>query len=233
MEDAAAIRELVAWLRAALAAHPGTFLLGITGPPGSGKSTLAARLLAELAIPRSATVSLDDFYLDPEERRARGLRFRGPPGTHDLALIEDFLAAMKREGSFAFLPRYDREHERRLPAERVAGPLRLCIVEGWFLGARAPGYEGLAAALDRLIYLDLDPALARAARLAREAAFRAAGRGGMSDTAVAEFFDTALAPHFRELVLPLKERADVVIGIDAAHHITGLRFQSPPRSTAS
>src|SRR5699024_680551 len=80
------------WLDDALA-H-GARVYGISGLQGSGKSTLAAqlaRLAGERGI-RAVVLSLDDAYLDHDERArlARDvhplLATRGPPGTHDMAL---------------------------------------------------------------------------------------------------------------------------------------------------
>src|SRR3569832_961712 len=86
-----------------------TLVVGLVGAPGAGKSTLAAALTAAMAAQpdgmlyttrapesgrplRALTVSLDDFYFEPAERHARGLPFRGPPGTHDIERLDRFLA---------------------------------------------------------------------------------------------------------------------------------------------
>jgi pantothenate kinase-related protein Tda10 len=220
--------RLCDFLRARLASLAGrTAVVGIVGLPGCGKSTLAARLLASLALPRSLSVSLDDFYLDGDERRARGLPLRGPPGTHDLPLLAQFLAALAAGASPLAVPVYDREHEQRRPPREVAGPLTLCLIEGWFVGARCPGYEGLADALDLLLYLDMDSAAARAARLQREASLRERGRGGMDEAAVRRFWDQALAPHFSTLVLPLRRRADACLTLGPTHELVALSLRRP------
>lgn len=224
------IGQLAAWVRSGAGRSPGrTWLVGIVGVPGCGKSTLAAALREAVAIPGSICVSLDDFYLEPSERQRRGYRWRGPPGTHDLALLGAFLRGLQTRSGPIEIPRYDREREQRLQPDIVEGPVGLCVIEGWFVGAREPGreYAQLAAALDQLIYLDMDPEVARAARFRREAELRAAGRGGMSEHDVRRFWDEALAPYLASLVWPLRKAADAVVTLDAAHRVTALELASP------
>jgi pantothenate kinase-related protein Tda10 len=177
-------------------------------------------------------VSLDDFYLEPAVRRARGFARRGPPGTHDTVLLDAFLAQVRSADLSIAVPAFDRDLERRLPAVvrtfAPTAPLRLCILEGWFVGARAPGYEALADAIDWLIYLDMDAGLARAARLDREERLRRAGRAVMSAEEVARFWDEALAPQFAAWVYPLRERADVVVRLSAQHTIQDVSVRRMP-----
>jgi pantothenate kinase-related protein Tda10 len=222
--------RLLAWIRQRLPADgERTCVLGVVGLPGSGKSTLAERIVAAVALPRSLAVSLDDFYRTPAERQALGLSFRGPPGTHEPGLLERFLEQLLSRAAQLDVPVYDRERERRLPERHVQGPLSLCIIEGWFMGARCPGYERLADALDLLIYLDMDVDAARAARFAREAWLRKQGRGGMTEAEVSCFWEQALSPYFARWVYPLRERADAVLTIDAAHRATALKLYPPRR----
>lgn len=224
------IEQLAAWVRSGAGGAPGrTWLVGIVGVPGCGKSTLAAALRDAVGIPGSICVSLDDFYLDSIERQRRGYRWRGPPGTHDLALLGRFLRELQKRSGAIEIPRYDREREQRLQPDVVEGPVGLCVIEGWFVGAREPGqeYAQLAAALDQLIYLDMDAEVARSARFRREAELRAAGRGGMSEEDVRRFWDEALAPHLAALVWPLRKSAGAVVTLDAAHRVTSLVLAAP------
>lgn len=224
-----AIEELAAFVRGGAGqARDRTWLVGIVGVPGCGKSTLAAALCSAVGMPNSICVSLDDFYLEPAQRQARGQRWRGPPGTHDLRLLGAFLHDLQRRTGPIEIPSYDREREQRLPPRVAPAPIGLCVIEGWFVGARTPGqeYEQLANSLDQLIYLEMDAQLAREARLQREARLREAGRGGMSEQAVAQFWDEALAPYLPSLVWPLRAAADVVVALNAAHQVTALHWAS-------
>ena len=221
------------WLRAALdRTRDRALVVGVAGLPGCGKSTWAREFAAQSGV-ASLAVSLDDFYLEPAQRKARGFARRGPPGTHDLSRLATFVAQVRAPNTAPVhidVPVFDRDAERRLPAQPrhfpVDAPLRLCIVEGWFVGARAPGYEPLADDLDRLIYLDMDEADARAARLSREAERRAAGQPAMSATETERFWAEALAPGFATWVYPLRDRADVVLTLDAQHQTTALRLRT-------
>lgn len=179
-----------------------------------------------MELPRALTISLDDFYLEPGPRRAAGFELRGPPGTHDAELLHRFLGDLDARRDPLEVPVFDRERERRLPP-RLVEPPALCLFEGWFVGARAPGYQALADRLDRLIYLDITLAAARASRLRREATLREAGKGGMSDDAAARFWDRSLAPHIERLVLPLRPQADAIVELDGNHAITALTLREP------
>lgn len=143
-----------------------TWILGIQGPQGCGKSTIAARLVDEWgrAGVRAFTVSIDDFYLTNAEQEALAarhpgnpyLRYRGYPGTHDVALGRrtiDALASLADARSTA-VPAYDKSAHRgrgdRAPESawrRVSGPLDVLVVEGWMLGFTPvdPSDDALAA----------------------------------------------------------------------------------------
>jgi D-glycerate 3-kinase len=74
-------------------------LIGVAGAQGSGKTT-ACQLLEAANRSRYANFSIDDVYLDTEQRAELAARThplfvtRGPPGTHDIALARDTIAAL-------------------------------------------------------------------------------------------------------------------------------------------
>ncbi len=122
----------------------------ITGLQGTGKSTIAGQLVA-LAHERglsAVALSIDDFYLDHDERARMGrdihplLATRGPPGSHDVALACEVVDAL-RERRPTRLPQFDKIADRRLP--RADWPsvdgVDLVLFEGWFqkVPAQAPG----------------------------------------------------------------------------------------------
>ena len=137
----------------------GARVYGISGVQGSGKSTLAAQLAEEAGRRglRAVALSLDDFYLDAPQRAALArdvhplLATRGPPGTHDVALACEVLAAL-RAGRPVRVPRFDKLADRRLPRTqwREVERADLVLFEGWCLGAPPEDEAALATVLNRL-----------------------------------------------------------------------------------
>src|SRR5690606_13368304 len=85
-------------------------LVGVSGCQGSGKSTLAALLVLlarELLGLRAVNLSIDDFYLGHAERQVLArkvhplLATRGVPGTHEVPLAMDTIAALRGTGEVA------------------------------------------------------------------------------------------------------------------------------------
>ncbi|WP_218082590.1 hypothetical protein [Anthocerotibacter panamensis] len=108
------------WLPLALEARTGctaqgALMVGLLGAQGTGKSTLGQALcliLAGLGL-KAVTVSLDDFYQTRSERATLrqtepGFSWRGPPGTHDLALADSVLNALAAGGTGVWVPGFDK-----------------------------------------------------------------------------------------------------------------------------
>jgi D-glycerate 3-kinase len=151
----AATRELIA------EQHGGRlWVVGLAGAQGSGKSTLAAALAATLAAEGVATavLSIDDLYRTRAERLrlARDVHplliTRGPPGTHDVELGVELIAALET-GRPAALPRFSKAADDRLPeAEwpRAPAGTRVLLLEGWCVGAKPQAEADLAAPINAL-----------------------------------------------------------------------------------
>ncbi len=141
---------LSAWLRRRLA-DGAPYMLGINGAQGTGKSTLAAYLslaIGDPGEPAVAVLSIDDFYLTRAERRELAqavhplLATRGVPGTHDIPMLRDCLARLRRlgPGERCRLPRFDKATDDRADRSSwpaVTGPVGLIILEGWCVGSVA------------------------------------------------------------------------------------------------
>ncbi|MED6183098.1 hypothetical protein PIB30_034938 [Stylosanthes scabra] len=129
-------------------------VIGFSAPQGCGKTTLVFALdyLFQKTGRKSATISIDDFYLTAEGqaklREANPgnalLEFRGNAGSHDLPLSVETLTALSkltREGMKIKPPRYDKSAfsgrgDRADPSTwpEVEGPLTVVLFEGWMLG---------------------------------------------------------------------------------------------------
>ncbi|MGB3492158.1 MAG: hypothetical protein WBA57_05490 [Elainellaceae cyanobacterium] len=121
---------------------------GILGGQGTGKTTLALVLTALLEHRgyRVCGVSIDDLYKTYAERQALmqvepRLRWRGPPGTHDVELGLQVLRQFKQGDNQALIevPRFDKslhggEGDRIAPEQVEAADI--ILFEGWFVGAR-------------------------------------------------------------------------------------------------
>ncbi|MEL7492926.1 MAG: glycerate kinase [Cyanobacteria bacterium J06554_11] len=122
------------------------FIQGILGGQGTGKTTLTLVLQLILSCLGNQTVSLsiDDLYLTYDERLALRqqdprLIWRGPPGTHDVALGVDTLSALKRAepGVTVSVPQFDKslhqgQGDRTQPIQ-IEAPT-VVLFEGWFVG---------------------------------------------------------------------------------------------------
>ncbi len=151
---------------------PNYMLVGINGCQGSGKTSLAnyvtCVLNEEHGIP-AVQLSLDDFYLPRVQREALAetvhtlLRTRGVPGTHQVPLLLDTLAALRDPRNFPLsLPSFDKANDDRLPKTQwrtAAVPPRVVILEGWCLGAPPQPEDQLLGAVNPLEVRE-DPDLA-------------------------------------------------------------------------
>lgn len=127
---------------------PRPLIQGILGGQGTGKTTLSRILshILEAMGYRTLGLSIDDLYKTYAERqRLRQLdprlRWRGPPGTHDVDLgvaVLDRLRQAQPKETVA-IPRFDKSlHDGegdRVASEQVQG-IDIVLFEGWFLGVR-------------------------------------------------------------------------------------------------
>ncbi|XVE88973.1 hypothetical protein DITRI_Ditri19aG0112600 [Diplodiscus trichospermus] len=129
-------------------------VIGFSAPQGCGKTTLVFALdyLFRITGRKSATLSIDDFYLTAEgQAKLREenpgnalLELRGNAGSHDLPFSVETLTALSKltkEGMKMKLPRYDKSAysgrgDRADPSTwpEVQGPLTVVLYEGWMLG---------------------------------------------------------------------------------------------------
>ena len=133
-------------------------VIGIAGAQGSGKTTLAGLAAERLG---AAHLSLDDVYLTKAAREAKGravhplFAVRGPPGTHDLRLLEQTVRALRaaEPDSRTPLPAFDKLADDRRPEAQwpvFAGRPSAVLIDGWCLGATAQAEAELAEPINAL-----------------------------------------------------------------------------------
>jgi D-glycerate 3-kinase len=120
-------------------------LVGVAGAQGSGKTT-ACQLLQAANRPRFANFSIDDVYLDTQQRAELAARThplfvtRGPPGTHDIALARETIAALMHATpeSETRIPRFDKIADKMKPRPEwpvFKGRPEAILIDAWCLGA--------------------------------------------------------------------------------------------------
>jgi D-glycerate 3-kinase len=126
----------------------GPLIQGVLGGQGTGKTTLTLILRHLLGVMgyNAVGLSIDDIYKTYADRQALRqadprLRWRGPPGTHDIDLGLATLAQVRTapRGEALPLPRFDKslhEGEGDRTSPEWVQDVDMLLFEGWFLGAR-------------------------------------------------------------------------------------------------
>jgi uridine kinase len=188
-------------------------LFAISGPVGAGKSTVAtavARSLAKVGM-RAATLSLDDFYLSRRERERRGIAWRAAPGSHDIDLMVQTLAAVQNGSRPLVLPRFDPSRDDRSADERLEDAPDVVLFDGWIIGYDGEGYERILPYLDWHLHLAVPKEVARGRRFARERTLREETGRAFSAEQMERFWDEVLGPGFDTWVPASAEHADIVV----------------------
>ena len=147
-------------------------LVGFSGCQGSGKSTLVAlmaKVMREAYGVSAAVLSLDDFYLTKAARAALAesihplFATRGVPGTHDLALLNETIAALRQPGAEGAVPvpAFDKTLDDRTEMvhwRQVSAPVQLIFLEGWCVGLMPQSESELEVPVN-LLEAEHDPLL--------------------------------------------------------------------------
>ena len=131
--------------------------IGIGGGQGAGKSTLSDLIekAGEILGEKITVLHLDDFYLTKAERRRLAeseyplFETRGPPGTHDVSLLNSALRALLA-GESTEVPVFDKSRDDRVGTVAVDASCDRVVVEGWCVGAIAQRDEELRDPINEL-----------------------------------------------------------------------------------
>ncbi len=159
------------WVRSNIAQSDAPPILMISGAQGIGKTT-ALHHLDRVFGGRLAMLGLDDFYLPHADRMALAekvsdlFQVRGPPGTHDLPLLNTVIDQLLSADTDTLtpLPVFDKKIDDRLPASQwtaFAGRPDAIILEGWLIGALPDPQAATSAPLNRIEMRDHDGAWRR------------------------------------------------------------------------
>ena len=133
-------------------------LIAIVGAQGCGKTTLARAAAERFG---AVQISIDDVYLTRAEREvlARDVHplfvTRGPPGTHDLGLLQALIDALSTAGPDAVtvIPDFDKRGDDRRPVAdwRVfRGRPSAILIDAWCLGSVAEEAVALTVPVNTL-----------------------------------------------------------------------------------
>lgn len=133
-------------------------LIAVVGAQGSGKTTLARAAAERFG---AAQISIDDVYLIRAEREAMArdvhplFLTRGPPGTHDLMLLQGLIDTLSTAGpdEETWIPDFDKRGDDRRPVEawRVfRGRPSAILIDAWCLAARPESGAELARPINPL-----------------------------------------------------------------------------------
>lgn len=118
-------------------------LIAVVGAQGSGKTTLARAAAERFG---AAQISIDDVYLTRAEREAMAHQVhplfvtRGPPGTHDLGLLQQRIDVLSVAGPAdeTLIPDFDKRGDDRRPVGEwrvIRGRPRAILIDAWCLAA--------------------------------------------------------------------------------------------------
>lgn len=133
-------------------------LIGIVGAQGSGKTTLARAAAERFG---AAQISIDDVYRTRAEREAMARDVhplfvtRGPPGTHDLDLLQRLIDTLSAAGpdDETAIPDFDKRGDDRWPPDRwrrFRGRPSAILIDAWCLGATGEDEAALAEPINAL-----------------------------------------------------------------------------------
>lgn len=189
-----------------IAASPYIFIIGVAGDSGSGKTTFTQGIRDIFGSSLVSTITLDDYHrLDREGRRREGLTALNPAANR-LDLLEQHLMMLRR-GVPIEKPVYNHTTGTFDPPV-IFRPTKILILEG----LHTLFTQTLRRNLDFTFFVDPAREVKYDWKLRRDMAKR-----GYSEKAVLNEIEKR-EPEFGRYILPQKDYADAVIGIDYSEY---------------
>lgn len=187
-------------------------MIGLVGPPGVGKSTVAQALSVALGQQGAtvAVVPMDGFHLANAELARLGLSSaKGRVDTFDGWGYAALLTRLRaRADEVVYAPAYERAIEESVGSAIPVPPeVEVILTEGNYLLIPDEPWNRVAALLDEVWFLGLDPEVRRARLLARHVEF---GKPPQTAQAWVETVDESNAA----LIAATSTRADLVVTLD-------------------
>lgn len=176
--------------------------IAIVGGSGSGKTWLAEKLCLELG-PRTARLSLDDFYRDLSHlgKVARDNVNFDDPAAIDWESVHAVADALAR-GEMAQVPIYDFTTHMRRPETRLFAPCEFVVWDGlWLLHDNT-----LRGRFAWRVFVDCFEAERLSRRVARDVCER-----GRTEASVRRQFASHVQPMHERFVEPQREFADQIL----------------------
>lgn len=202
-----------------------TLVVGINASAGTGKSTLVQILKIILQEKfrnqQIVEVSLDDFYFSKGEREARGVKSRLEMESTDSNFAR-LIWRLKKSGphSVVKIPRFNKgKDDREREPTVIQGKVGIVLFEGWRLGIDHPIYQPFLQPVEILIHLSLP--LEEVKRQKFQQVERDVARAGKKfDPAdLEQKWTKYLEPIARDYILPVRDKADVVVLKGKGHRI--------------
>ncbi|CAG0903394.1 unnamed protein product [Cyprideis torosa] len=181
------------------------FVIGICGGSASGKTTVARRIIEQLNVPWVTLLSMDSFYkiLTPEQHKRAALNEYDfdHPDAFDFDLLLCTIQKLK-EGKKVEVPIYNFVTHRRENKTKTMYGANVVIFEGIlaFYDRR------VLELLDMKVFVDTDPDVRLARRLARDIAQRGRDLDG-----VLKQYESFVKPSFRYYIEPTMVHADIIV----------------------
>lgn len=178
-------------------------MIGIAGSSCSGKTALAKHLQKKLGQCDCSLIETDSYYHDLSHlthKEIEEYNYDVPEAIEEKVLIDQIRKIAK--GKEIQVPVYEYTTHTRLRKRLLIKPAKFVIVEGLF----ALRWEAIREMLNLKIFINIEDAVCRSRRLARDTKDR-----GASYEYVLKQYKMTVYPMYEKFIKPTKRYADIVL----------------------